>query len=293
MGNFAIPMYQYIVNSDVQLSMMGDDGTGPVDYPPIASPHVPFLVPTNPAHKFSMVGELDWNKVTELVTGPSGDKVVVNGSSLGQRQRLDCTIQLPAGATAPKGSVIRVITHMPALEDTAYQNQPLEKRYTLSKDCTTEVEIANDIVAIINADKSSLVEAFTTGTPGTIYIYDKLSIYKSSIYASKDTEGKLTFNVVAAIGVEGKRGYNHYGILKNLQWSNGVDFDRNGEYYPIKGDTYKSYNFKVIREEIPVGGFSLPSEIADEAETEYVFYINDKLTDVIAQFEQFAADMNV
>ena len=288
MGNFNIPIKQLIVNSGIQVKLKGDNGTGPADYSPTLD-----LDPANGSHKVQIEGWLDWFPTTSLVELDTAERIKRNGNSVGSKQQLDCTVQLPSGAVARRGSVFRIVTRMPSLEHTAYQNQPLEKRYTLSKDCHTDVELAEEIVAVVSADKNALVTAAVSATPGIMHIYDKLSPYHSNIYVSKTTDGELPFGLDVTIAVQGKRGYNTYEHLKNLQWSDSMDIDRNSEYYPLKGAKYISYYFRVRREELPVGGFTLPSEVPAESETEFIIYINENLTDLLAQFDAWGTDMNV
>jgi hypothetical protein len=100
------------------------------------------------------------------------------------------------------------------------------------------------------------------------------------------------FNFVVSEIEAGQRPVNRYVNLKNLQWDVNVDFDRNAEYFPLRGARYVSFYFKLQREEVPVGGFDLPSEEPQISETEFVLYINESLEDLITQFDMWTADMN-
>jgi len=294
MGNFQIPVKQVIINDTAQLELYGDVGAGPVLIPEIAGTPAHFLDPSDPSHKLSLRGKVDWFLAEALVLLEAAERIKKSGADLGQRQRVDYTVQLPVGVTAPKGTVVRVVTWSYDLENTAYQNKPLEKRYTLSKDCDTADEIADDIVAIINADTVRPVHVTASGTPGVFSVFDLSTTHSSEVFVgipyAADTP---LFTFADSIIVERKNGYNTYEQLKNLQWSKGVEVDRTAEYYPIHGAMYNSYYFNVESDTLAIGGFDVPSEVPETTVTEFVFYVNQSLTGLVKQFDQLVFDMNV
>ena len=292
MGNFQIPLYQYIINADRQLDFYINTGSGLEEMPEYDSvTPVHSLDPTDSTHSFALIGELDWTNASDVVLLESGVRVRKVAPSVGTLQSVDFTVVVPSGQTIPKGTVIRVVTSMPSVETSEFQNIPLEKRYTLSRDCTTAEQVADDIVALINDDPSALVAA--SGGIGEFTVTDKSVLQESWVYVGRTPEGDIPFGLTGSIVTPRYEGVNNYEMMKNLQWPVNLEIDRNVEYFPIAGDLYNSYYFRIIREEQPVGGFSLPSQVPQEAETEHVFYVNTKLTSLIAQFEQFNYDMNI
>ena len=289
MGNFVIPRFQYIINSDSQVQLYGDDGTGPAPYTAASD-----LLPTNSAHKFSMIGELDWLGTTQLQLLEAAIRVRKETADAGTHQVVEYTVAGTIDATNPalKGTVVRVITDQPSKEYTAYQNIPNEKRYQLPRNCVTLEEVAQAIVDVINADNAALVTA-AVGTGGVFTLTDKFVKTRSLLYLGLDPDGNETaWTISTNVTTPGENPINTYEVLKDIQWSNSVDFDRNAEYYPEKGAKYTSYTFKIQGTEIASGGHTLPSKVPGTFETEYVFYVKEGL-DFNTAMDAFAFDMNV
>ena len=289
MGNFNLPRFQYIINNDEQAQLFGDDGGGAQAYA------ATLLSPTNAAHKFSVIGELDWNFTTSLALQETAVRIRVESSSNGTARSVDYQVTGTIDATHPvaAGHVVRVVTDMPSKEVTAYQNIPIEKRYQIPSECTSAEEVAQGIVDAISADSNALVTATIGAGGGAFTIDDNDVLTKSNLYVGLAPDGEVAaWGVTATVQDEGAGPINTYETLKNLQWSNSVDFDRNVEYYPERGVGYNSYTFFIETQEVASGGQSLPSQIPGTFKAEYVFYVKGGL-DLDTAFAAFATDMNV
>ena len=287
MGNFNLPRFQYIINSDEQAQLYGDDGTGPV-------PYVTGLVsPT--AGKFSLIGELDWIGGVNLALLASATRIIVEQPSDGSQRTVNYSITGVVSASVPAqaGDVIRVITTRRALDQTLYQNIPIEKRYQLTVNCDTAGALGDEIAAVINADPNAPVTVTSDGAGGVTSVNKKYGEW-SGIYAGSTVDGNTPAWTLAVAGVPttGENPINTYEALKNLQWSVGVDFDRNAEYFPIKGARYVSYLFHVNAEEVASGGHTLPSQVPGTFETEFIVYVEENLA-LKAAMDLLATDVNV
>jgi len=282
MGNFVIPRFQYIINNDEQTQLYGDDGTGP-------APYSAALV-TPSAGKVAMIGELDWFNSNQFQVIDTAIRIRVGIADAGDFREVAYTVGGDV-ANVKAGHVFRVVTDKPSKNDTAYQNIPVEKRYQLPRDCATEDEVATAMADAINADTHSLVSVSVATNVLTVADLDHGA--KSNVYIGLDPAGDLpVWELSPAVITEGKLPQNTYGALINLQWANGVDFDRNAEYYPERGATYKSYYFKLRAEEVASGGHSLPSAVPGISEVEYIFYAKEG-TAFETAMNLLAIDMNV
>ena len=277
MGNFKIPLYQYVINSDEQAVLLADKAGVVAPYGGATD-----LLPTDASHLFKVEGELGWVAAADLVLLDAAVRIRKETASAGTKQVRTVTITSTTGAA---GDVFRIVTSMPSLETTAYQNIPIEKRYQLAVDCTTADEIADAIVAAINADTNALVAA-AKGAAGEVVLTDKDSMQTSAFYSSVfDFDSVITTPAAPPVGT--------YDELKNKQWAVNVDFDRNEEYYPRRGVNYNSYYFEVQTEQVPAtGGDSVPSQVATETKTAYMFYVAENTT-LATAFDALVVDMNV
>ena len=274
MGNFVLPRFQYIINTDAQTQLYGDSGSGPVAYTD------GLVTPTS--GKFSLIGTLDWTEGSQVVVLSGTTRIRAEVAVTGTAQELDCTPVVPSALS--KGTTFRVVTSQPSLENTAYQNIPLQKIYQLSEDCADAAAAAANIAAVINADPHALVTA--SEAAGVVTITDKDISTQSAMYASDGWSITLSVSQPMVVPV------NTYDMLKNMQWSNAVDFDRNAEWFPERGASYKSYYFQIDATEVANGGLSLPSQLPGTSRTEFIYYVKDGLT-LQTALDAFVGDMNV
>jgi len=283
MGNFSIPRFNYIVNSDDQVQLYGDDGTGPVAY------SAGLVTPS--AGKVSMRGELDWFETVQFQLFSATSRIKIEAPNNGTYRAVT---YVPSGdlANVKTGHVFRVVTDQPSKENTAYQNIPVEKRYQIPRDCTTEDEVAEAIADAINADDAALVTAQYTSGAG-VKLIDNHMRGKSNMYVGLDPEGNTpVWGLVATVNDEGTDPINTYDALKDEFWAKNVDFDRNAEYFPERGAKYKGYSFKLKSTSVSPGGHTVPSQVPVESETEYTFYVKEGL-DFETAMSLLAVDMNV
>ena len=277
MGNFKIPLYQYVINSDEQAVLLADKAGVVAPYGELTD-----LLPTDASHLFKVEGELGWIAAPDLVLLDTAVRVRKETASAGIKQVVTVTI---TSTTAAAGDVFRIVTSMPSLEVTAYQNIPLEKRYQIAVDCASADEIADAIVASISADTNALVAA-SKGAAGEVVLTDKSAVQTSAFYSS-------AFDFTSAVTTAAAPPVGTYDELKNKQWAVNVDFDRNEEYYPRRGVNYNSYYFEVQTEQVPAtGGDSVPSQVAVETKTAYIFYVAENTT-LATAFDALVTDMNV
>jgi len=290
MGNFVIPLHQYIINNDAQAQLLSSvAGSTPADYTALD------LAPVAD-NRFSVFGELDWTDCINLqvidVNAP--ERIFIELASDPVLEVSDNTISGDIGTSTPAlpGAVFRVVTAMPSLEDTAYQNIPLEKRYQIATKCETLEELAQAMVDAINADPNALVTA--TSSLAVITLTDKSIGAKSSLYPDSNmVEGTgAPITATRVVTTPGTEGVNHYENLKNIQWANCKDFDRDAQYFPELNAKYTSFYFEIANTVVAEGGHATPSKVSDIAKTDYIFYVKEGLALETAMLA-LAADMNV
>ena len=287
MGNFNIPTIKYIINTDEQGQLYGNDGTGPVPYT------LGLLSPTDSAHTFSIRGILDWQHTTSLAEQDTGIRIRLQIPSVGDERHI--RYEIPSFTDVVKaGQVIRIVTDQPSKEDTSQQNIPYEVRIQISNDCSTPAELSAAIVAAINANENSFVDAFVdSGASEMFHIVDNVIKNRSNLFFGSTPDGeKLPFEPIITVIDEGSDPINTYEYLKNIQWSNSVDFDFNEDFYPERDAKYKSYFFELVNEELANGGHTLPSQIPGTSKVKIMLYVKEGLT-LEAAMNDFVIDMNV
>lgn len=192
------------------------------------------------------------------------------------------------------GEPFRIVWDSADKTPTEFQNQPLEKHFQVSIDPAnvpvnaTAIQIANSMVAAINADKYAPVIAANGGT-AVITLTAKNFNESFKLYTKPASQGGLitgTFAVTTPV----TRGINTYDELKSINWATGLDFDRNVEYFPEYLATYKSYKFI-----IQSTGFMKDANVANAqapiSETECQLWVKTGLA-LITTLDLIIADAN-
>lgn len=287
MGNFVIPMHQYIINNDAQAQLLASKaGADPVPYGATVD-----LSPAVPGSLFSMFGELDWIDAPNLVLLAATERIIEEASAAPVLEESSHTISgtIDSSNIVPAGTVFRVITSEPSLEDVAFQNIPLEKRYQVATKCETAIELAAAINAAIIADSNAIVSSSVASAAVTLT--ETILGAKSEIFLDAlDTEAVVV--IVKAIVTIGGVGINNYENLKNIQWANCNNFDRDAQYLPEYNAKYTSFYFKVKATVLAEGGHATPSKESDVAVTEYMWYVKEG-TAFETAMKELVIDMNV
>lgn len=298
MGNFKIPMFQYILNEDFQAVLKADAAGTITDYAAGTD-----LSPANAAHLFKLEGEFDWFKATQLSLLAAATRVRKQVWATAVKAIKSYTV--PAAAT--QGDVFRIVYDSFDKTPTAFQNIPLEKRYQISATQATAATVVANIVAVINADPNAPVVAyagFNNVTPvqddsAKIVLIAKdyrvdFNLYSSALSFTADAAGTTVYHTAedtSAVTVAASDWVNDYENLKTVQWANGVDFDRNAEYFPQKGAKYNSYYFEIDWSQ-DTGGHTVPGQAAVNGKSKFIVYAKQGLA-VDTALDAFATDMNV
>lgn len=265
---FRIPQKKLIVNVASQLNIKKYDGSA--TYVDIVSPALltdgfwleGFLQPV-------LFGSLKAVVSTTLIkstAGSTGNKQVatyVASAITGDASGAPFVVQYQAQQLAP----------------VEFQNQPLQKHYTLS--ATLGVNPANTAVATaigaaINADKNAPVTASVASATVTLTAKDAGVDFLLFGKVTGLIAGTFTVTTAASQDI------NTYDVLKNINWSKSdqfgnYDVDRNAEQFPLFGSTYKSYRF--ILKSTPFNASMLvPSQKPSEVDTEFEIWIANGLT---------------
>ena len=147
MGNFKLPVFQYVVNEDIQATLKADKVGVITDYAAGTN-----LVPSTATHLVRMEGEWDWFKVTQLQLLAAATRVRKEVWATAVKQISTLVV---SDLTASLGDVFMIRTEGLDKIPTAYQNIPLEKRYQISKDI---------IDGVPQAQVTTITMSGTTGT---------------------------------------------------------------------------------------------------------------------------------
>lgn len=193
---------------------------------------------------------------------------------------------------AAAGEPFRIVFDSLDKTPVEFQNQPLEKHYQVSVDLAnnaTAAQVATAITNAINADKNSPVTASVN--TATVTLTAKTTGFTFRLYTKPTSQGGLITGTWT-VTTPATKGINTYDNLKNINWAKNLDFDRNVEYFPEYGATYKSYKF-VVRSTGPVsaGGTEVVGQAAPVSETEFQLWIKTGLT-LITTMDLVVADAN-
>lgn len=302
MGNFKLPVRQFIINDDIQGVLRADKAGTFSDYGGATD-----LDPATATHLFKITGQTDWTKVTDLQELASAVRVRKQVWASAVKPIKAYTV---TSSAVSAGDVFRIVWDSLDKTPVEYQNIPLEKRYQFSADQATVANVIANMVAVINADENSPVVAyagFNNATPAQddsdkIVLIAKNFREDFEIYPS--TNGTLALTEVAAgttvyhtvedtndDTVAASDYVNDYENLKNKQWVADLDFDRNAEYFPQKGAKYNSYFYKVDFTQ-DTGGHTVPGQKAVTGEVTFIFYVKQGIA-LDTALDAFATDMNV
>jgi hypothetical protein len=299
MGNFKIPLFQYIINNDSQATLKADKAGTISNYAAGTD-----LSPANAAHLFAVEGELGWvgaDKLTLLAASTRIRKQVWAAAVKGIKA------YTVSSTSAAAGDGFRIVYDSFDKSPTAYQNIPLEKRYQISAAKSSIATVVANMVAVINADANAPVIAyagFNNASPiqddsAKIVLVAKdervtFDLYSSKIAFTAVAAGATVYHTVedtSVTTVASSNSVNDYENLKNKQWVTDVDFDRNAEYFPEKGAKYNSYYFEVNWTQ-DTGGDSVPGQVAVSGKSQFMFYVKQGLA-LDTAMDAMTTDMNV
>lgn len=299
MGNFKLPVRQFVVNSDIQAVLKADIAGTISNYGAGTN-----LDPTLATHLFKLEGEIDWIKGTQLqllAAATRCRKQVWATAVKGVK-----AFTMPAAVT--QGDVFRITWDGLDKTPTEFQNIPLEKRYQFSKTISASAtDVVANMVAVINADPNSPVIAyagFNNVTPAQDdstkvvlvakdYRYD-FEVYCNAVTFTAVAVGTTVYHTAedtSAVTAVATDWVNDYENLKNYQWVADLDFDRNAEYFPEKGAKYNSYFFKVDWTQ-DTGGHTVVGQKAVTGETTFIVYVKQGIA-LDTALDAFATDVNV
>jgi len=282
MGNFVIPTFQYIINNEEQAVLFGsNDGDDAVPYVP------GLLSPLDIDDKFNIEGELGWIDTTALQLISPGVRVVKQIPEPTAYSIIEYGITKVTDL--PLDFVFKTSSREFASSQIVYESEPLVKNYQIAIPGATAADIALQIVDTINADKNALVVAEIGAAPENVLLRSVSIGVVSKLVADEDY---LTLAIIS--NLIGSIGKGNYKNLKNVQWANCTDFDRDAEYLPKQGASYTAYFFHLLSENAAHGGHVTPTNVGEKLITEYVFYINNvDAANFNGAFSSLATDMNI
>jgi hypothetical protein len=283
---FRIPEKQMIVNAASQLRVLKYDTTGT---------YVDIATPAAATDGFFLEGFAQPILFKNLKAYDGANlRIKAQAAVAAAKQVATFTCNAVVGNAA--GETFRILWDSIDKTPTEFQNVPLEKRYQVSTKAAnvpnnaTAIQIATAIVASINADKNAPVTAANGGTAVvTLTAKDAGIIF--TLYPKDPAQAGLITGTFA-VTTPASNGVNNYDNIKSINWANNVDFDRNAEYFPAFGATYKSYKFVLNSTPLQgAGGIDLTSVIPNNSLTEFQLWIQTGLT-LITTMDLVVADAN-
>ncbi len=229
-----IPEKQIIINNANQISVLKKDGSGA--YTDITTPAT--------TDGFILLGFLGPVAFGDLKAYSGNTRIKAEAAVAPAKQVATFT---PAAVTGnATGENLRLVWDSLDKTPTEFQNQPLEKIVQLGTvvNNATAIQVGTAIGAAINADKNAPVTAAVNGGTGVVTLTAKDTNVTFRLYTKPTAQGGLVTGTWA-VTTPATKGINNYDNLKNINWAKNLDFDRNVEYFPEYGATYKSYKFIV------------------------------------------------
>lgn len=276
---FRIPEKQIIINQVSQMRVLNLAGSG--TYTDITTPAT--------TDGFYLEGFLQPVLFSKLKLYATNLRIKAEVAVAPVAQTATFVCNAVTGAAA--GEPFRIVYDSLDKTPTEYQNVPIEKHYQVSVNLAvnaTAIATATAIVAAINADKNSPVTASNGGT-ATVTLVAKNTNMSFVLYTKPVSQGGLitgTFTVTVAP----TKGINNYDNLKNINWAKNLDFDRNVEFFPEYGATYKSYKF-IIQSTGFMASPDVAGGVPPTSETEIQLWIKTGLA-LITTMDLVVADAN-
>ena len=173
MGNFKIPLFQFVVNTDAQAILKADKVGVISDYAAGTN-----LVPGTATHLFRALNEQGWFKCTQLQLLQTAIRIRKQVWATAVKQ---ISTLVASSLTATKGDVFRIVSDSFDLTPTVFQNIPTEKRYQISEtiaDGTPTAQVTTVTVSgtngniVLSLDGVDYAEAFATNIDTTIDNWD-------------------------------------------------------------------------------------------------------------------------
>lgn len=274
-----IPEKQIIINNANQIVILKKDGSGA---------YVDIVTPAK-ADGFILQGFLGPVEFQNLKEYATNVRIKSQVAAAAVKQTATFTANAVVGSAA--NEPFRIVWDSLDKTPTEFQNVPLEMRYQVSDTLAnnaTAIAVATAIVNAINANKNSPVTASSGGTAVVTMVAKEENI-SFKLYTKPASQGGLITGAFA-VTVAPTKGINTYDALKSINWAKNMDFDRNVEYFPEFGATYKSYKF--ILKSL---GFTASPDIAGAlpatAETEFQLWVKTGLS-LITTLDLIVADAN-
>lgn len=295
-----IPVKQIIVNDDSQVRLLEDDGTAYADNDTTAT-----------TGGFILEGFLSLVLTTQMVLLKAATRIIKDTPVAGAAETAAYTITAASGIAA--NSIFRLVTDSIDLTPTEFQNRANEKRYQTSSASTTAATTVAQLVAAINADKSSPVTAyagFNNVTPvqddsaKIVLVAKKVGISVdlyvgsgvSGISIAKVAAGTTVYHTAEDTSVTTAKAslpINTYDYLKNIEWAKNLDFDRNLNWMPLPGTSYNSYYFEIEGTAfVGHGDGSLHSEVPGKQRVGHKLWVKTGTT-LATALDLLVGDVNV
>jgi hypothetical protein len=284
--SFRIPEKQMIVHSDDQVRLLNDDDPATVyQDADVAAGTDGFILEgfhTNPILVNDMPNQVVWKN-----GNPKTFKIATEAAVAAAAQVVDYQVDA-IGAVV--GDSFRIVFESLDGSPTDFQNQPVSKIYQLSATAplTTVDEIAAAMNAAINADdnplctSSVLTDTLTlTGVDVGVKFTVRVDPVLSGILGTQAAD-----TTAASVSL------HDYEYLKNVDWTRNIDIDRNEEYYPRKGVTYKMYKFQVNSQGFRSEGNNVPNVAVPTSTTTFKLWVAASASTFLAAMDLLADDAN-
>lgn len=267
---FEIPVKEIIVNEDTQVQLLEDDGTAYADND---------TTPTTGG--IILQGFLGLTMATEFELLATTTRIIKDAPAAAAAE---VTSYVLTTATIAQDSVIRMVVDSLDLTPTEFQNRGYEKRYQIAAAATVDA-VGAAIAAAINGDKNAPVVAVYTSGTDTLQLTAKQTGQTVRLYSADYVLPTVSVDTAASVGV------NLYDNVKNVNWAQNVDFDRNPEWFPRKGAQYNSYYFRVKKKSADGGDIAFPTLEKYDVVTDYRLYVRTGLT-LATAMDLLVGDLN-
>jgi hypothetical protein len=269
---FNIPVKEIIVNDDTQVVLREDDGTTYT------------LADADPsAGGFILDGFLSLVLGSQLQLLKAATRIVKTEPAAAVAEVVSYVLTT---ATAAADTVFRLTEESLDMTPTLFQTRPVEKRYQIPAQTTVD-GVGAAIAAAINGDANRQVNATYTAGTDTLQLTAIKKGTTIRLYSSTYVLPAVTVNTA------GKLAINTYDYLKNINWSKGVEIDRNLNYFPLPGVSYNSFYFEVNGNvQDTVGNSPIPSEKHGTVKYGVKLWVKEGLA-LESALDDLLADMNV
>lgn len=266
---FELPVKDIIVNEDLQVALLEDDGTAylAADATPTAGGII-------------MPGFLELTLGSEFDLLSTGVRIIKSTAVAAVAQ---ISTYLVTSTSATADTTFRLVYDSLDKTGTEFQNVLLEKRYQIPV-LSSAATIATAIATAINADKAAPVTASVS--TATVTLTSKTTGVSFTLY-SDNIVGTQTVTTAASLGL------GIYDTIKNINWAANPDIDRNLQYLPRIGAAYTQYYFRLTRNAADGGGEGeFPSVKKQAITSDFRIFVRNGLT-LETKLNLLVTDLNV